>query len=189
MRKPILIPILLLVLAVPVVAQESAEQGESTRPAKPAEEETDREVRVERVRKILGLPQAAEEARDAGVPEEEVSKVLEAARARRVPAEEVRVILEAETESVREHGHIDNFGAFVQSMLDQGLRGRELAAAIHREHAAHGKGKHGKDFHPGAKGKGKKPGKHEGHERKVEHEDDHDHGKPGKARDTRPKKK
>ena len=46
-----------------------------------------------------------------------------------------------QSRAIDEHGPTDNFGAFVQSKLDQGLRGRELSDAIRAEHAAHGKGK------------------------------------------------
>jgi hypothetical protein len=68
------------------------------------------------------LPRTSQILRESGVPDEEVQSVIEAA-------------------SVREHGPVDNFGAFVQDQLAAGLRGRDLAAAIHAEHARRGIGK------------------------------------------------
>jgi hypothetical protein len=48
-------------------------------------------------------------------------------------------LFETENKAIREHGPVDNFGAFVQRRLDEGLRGRDLADAIRAEHAAHGR--------------------------------------------------
>ncbi len=90
---------------------------------------------------MLGIPMRAEEIRKAGVPDSSVRSVLDILRAKQLPAKDVEEILITERDAAREHGPTDNFGAFVQSRLDQGLRGRDLAAAIRAEHAARGKGK------------------------------------------------
>lgn len=87
------------------------------------------------------LPVSAAEARREGAPSDEIRRVLEAMRAANVPAHEARGLIEEERVARREHGPVDNFGAFVQSRLQAGLRGRELAAAIRAEHAARGKGR------------------------------------------------
>jgi hypothetical protein len=105
----------------------------------------------------IKLPQAADEAREEGVPEKDVRVAIEEAFKRGVPAAETKEVMVQSTRSVRENGPIDNFGAFVQSQLDKGLRGRDLAAAIHAEHARRGIGK-GKKL-KGSKGwKGANPG-------------------------------
>lgn len=92
------------------------------------------------LRTIL-LPRAAEILREQGVPEEEVREVVTGARDQGVPAAEATQVLEETSRAVEERGPIDNFGAFVQARLAEGLRGRDLAAAIRAEHAARGIGK------------------------------------------------
>lgn len=89
----------------------------------------------------LRVPKAAREARELGVPERDIRGLFDLARDRRLPAGDLAGVFEAQNASIREHGPVDNFGAFVQARLGEGLRGRELAAAIRAEHAAHGKGK------------------------------------------------
>lgn len=137
MRSLILIA-LLTGTALPVAAQDSTAASEAQRAR-------------ERILTALGIPRRAEEIRKAGAPDSSVSTILDILNKKRLPPEEVDEILVAERDAVREHGPTDNFGAFVQARLDQGLRGRELAAAIRAEHAARGKG-HGnaKGGPPGA---------------------------------------
>lgn len=89
------------------------------------------------------LPVTAAEARQEGVPDNEVRELLDALRTANVPAHEARDVFDEGRKARREHGPVDNFGAFVQSKLAAGLRGRELAAAIRAEHVARGKGKAG----------------------------------------------
>jgi hypothetical protein len=90
---------------------------------------------------IFGLPKATQEARVLGVPESDLRVVLDTAREKRLPAGVVAEMIRDENDAIRENGPIDNFGAFVQARLNEGLRGRDLAAAIRAEHVAHGKGK------------------------------------------------
>ena len=87
------------------------------------------------------LPVSAAAARNEGVPDAEVRAVLAAIRSANVPAHEARDILDTARAVRRQHGPVDNFGAFVQTKLAAGLRGRQLAAAIRTEHAARGKGR------------------------------------------------
>lgn len=89
------------------------------------------------------LPVTAAEARREGVPDAEVRAILDALRGANVPAHEARHLIDEERSARREHGPVDNFGAFVQSKLQAGLRGRDLAAAIRAEHVARGHGKAG----------------------------------------------
>lgn len=93
--------------------------------------------------KIIGaanLPVSADSARREGIPDTDVRTAIEAMRTARLPAEEAKRVLDESRAAQREHGPVDNFGAFVQSRLAAGLRGRELAAAIRAEHRARGKG-------------------------------------------------
>lgn len=136
---------------------------------------------------ILGIPKRAEEIRQAGVPDKDVQSILDILKQKQLPPEEVEEILIVERDAVREHGPTDNFGAFVQSQLDRGLRGRELAAAIRAEHAARGKGKGKmKDGPPGQAGRGRPDeaearGKEPGDPTRAKRPDD-----AGAARDKRP---
>ena len=100
-----------------------------------------REDAAERVRKASRLPRNAEEVRRKGVPDGEVRKALKAAKDKGVRAGEMADVTAEHSRAIDEHGPTDNFGAFVQGKLNEGLRGRELAAAIRAEHAARGKGK------------------------------------------------
>lgn len=96
---------------------------------------------VRGVLEAIRLPGITQEARRAGIPDEDIAEVIDVARERDLPPEERREILEGATEVARETGPIDNFGAFVQSRLAEGLRGRALADAIRAEHQLRGKGK------------------------------------------------
>jgi hypothetical protein len=125
----------------------------------------------------LDLPSRARDLRNAGVAPGEVETTLKGARSRGVPAGETAEVLDETAQAVKEHGPIDNFGAFVQAQLDAGLRGKALADAIRAEHAAHGKGH-------GASGEGK-GGEDEGeageHGKPDEHGKSEEHGKPADA--------
>ena len=111
---------------------------------------------------MLNLPLAVESARRAGIPEGAVQDVLDSLRRRRVPAADAEQILRGEVEAVERGGPRDNFGAFVNAQLARGLRGRELAAAIHAEHARRGIGR-GRGSGPDAdQGRGAAKGKAKG---------------------------
>jgi hypothetical protein len=109
----------------------------------------------ERMRRASRLPRTAEDAREAGVEEEQVRDVIRVARERRIPADRTQEILEIETEEVRLGSDPRNFGAVVQELKAGGLRGRELAEAIHEEQIARGmkKPEHG-DQPPRGHGEG-----------------------------------
>jgi hypothetical protein len=119
-------------------------------PARAGEEEVENKAVtiIERVKEAIALPRAAKESREAGAAEDKVREVLEAARSRGIPAGETSKILEVENEELRKGGNPDNFGAAVHQLKASGLRGRELAKAIHAEQVARGmkpsmKAKHG----------------------------------------------
>jgi hypothetical protein len=98
------------------------------------------------------LPLETAEARREGVSNGYIREVLEAMRTARVPAHEAVAVIDTARAVHREHGPVDNFGAFVQAQLASGKRGRDLAAAIRAEHARSGKG-HGTASTPGARGR------------------------------------
>lgn len=128
-----------LAIATPLCAQE---ENSTEQDAQAEEEASQGSVRAaaDILRAIL-LPRTSEELREEGVPEEEVEAAIWSARQQGVPAAETQEVLEESRDAVRDNGPIDNFGAFVQTQLDAGLRGRDLAAAIHAEHARRGIGK------------------------------------------------
>ena len=132
------------------------------------EGEPDAAVRRERVSdrvlRASRLPRTTSQAREAGVPEERVRETIRVVRERGIPADEAQEIIEVETEEVLRGGNPENFGAFVQQAKESGLRGRELAEAIHAEQIARGmkKPKHGSDMdrgHSSGKGHDKNKGK------------------------------
>jgi hypothetical protein len=96
---------------------------------------------AERVLKASRLPKKAHEVRSKGVPDADVKDALRAGKSKGLKAGEMSDVADAHARAVDEHGPTDNFGAFVRARLDEGLRGRELAAAIRAEHARNGKGK------------------------------------------------
>ena len=107
---------------------------------------------VEQLLAASRLPLETAEARREGVSNGYIREVLEAMRTARVPAHEAVAVIDTARAVHREHGPVDNFGAFVQAQLASGKRGRELAAAIRAEHARAGKG-HGTAAAPGARGR------------------------------------
>jgi hypothetical protein len=156
------IRILLLMLpaALPVMAQ----GGKEDAAAKRAE-----------VLAAIDLPKSAQALRKEGVDKAEVKEALRAAKGKKAKAKDTKALLDESAKAVKENGRIDNFGAFVKSKLNEGLRGRELAAAIHAEHKARGKGK--------GKSKEKSKAKSKGEERPGGKPEDKTTGKPeGKGR-------
>jgi len=109
---------------------------------------------VARVLEASNLPISTSEARKEGASNEDITSILDVLQREKVPADEARQVIDEERAARREHGPVDNFGAFVQAKLAAGLRGQELAAAIRAEHAARGKGK-GYDATRGREGQGK----------------------------------
>jgi len=97
-------------------------------------------LRRERWLKTIRLPGTVQAARAEGVSEGDMKQVLNAARRRGLHAAEMADIASAQRDAIRAHGAVDRSGAFVQSKLDEGLRGRELAAAIREEHVRRGRG-------------------------------------------------
>ncbi len=146
-------------------------------------------TRVNDILKIIGLPGIAEEAREAGVPEEDIRIIIEESEKQDLPAGETEAILRNGSDATRENGPIDNFGAFVQERLRSGMRGQELSAAIHAEHKARGKGKgkgQGQDKGQGkgqGKGKDNDGGKGHGHKHgNGDNDNDRDGDKDGEQK-------
>jgi len=159
--------ILFLVMAmvsVPALGQSTDEAKPRETTVEVASAEDAVEAIRERIRRAVRLPRTAEDSREEGVSDERVRDTLKTARDRQIPAGDVQEILEAENEAIRAGGDKNNFGAAVQRAKDSGLRGRELAAAIHAEQIARGMKKpktrdHGGDrdkAKPKSKGKARK---------------------------------
>jgi hypothetical protein len=97
---------------------------------------------IERIRGAMQLPAIVDSVKkNSGMPEREVHDVIAEIKRRRMPASEARDVLRESNAAIRDHGPVDNFGAFVKARLDAGLRGRALAQAIRQEHARRGIGK------------------------------------------------
>jgi hypothetical protein len=150
----------LMIVAFPLLAS-AQEEGEKAKDVS----------FLERIQNAAELIKTSREAREAGIPEEEVKEVLEGARERGLSPGETEEVLAESTAAVKESGPVDNFGAFVETKLDEGLRGKELAAAIHEEHRLHGKSK-GKDK---GQGKGQTKQKMKKEENKGQHQDQDRH--------------
>ena len=88
----------------------------------------------------LRLPLIAEEVRSLGVPAADVRMVLQAGRILGLTSAEMYELLHEESRALRERGPIDHFALFLAGKLQQGLRGEELADALHAEHAKRGQG-------------------------------------------------
>ena len=110
----------------------------------------------------IQLPVTAHALRTQGVPDEDVRVALRSSRDKGLKPSETEEVLKEADAAVKAHGPVDNFGAFVQARLDEGLRGKDLAAAIRAEHEAHGKGKGGEGGKPEDAGKPEDKGKPEG---------------------------
>ena len=95
---------------------------------------------IEAILGAIRLPDVVDEAREAGVSDSTLTGILDDLRASSLPAADAEELLDQEVEAVRAGGPVDNFGAFVQARLADGLRGRELADAIRAEHRAMGIG-------------------------------------------------
>lgn len=110
------------------------------------------------------LPTRAAEIRAAGVPDTTLRRIFDLFRQHQIDPVQADGILVSTRDAAREHGPTDNFGAFVQTQLAEGKRGRELSDAIRAEHQKHGKGGHGRradgqgdqrdDDHGKSKGRG-----------------------------------
>jgi hypothetical protein len=96
---------------------------------------------VTQILQAAQLPVIAAEARAEGMPSTDIGTIIEAVRQANIPAQEAALILDTARVIRREQGPIDNFGAFVQSQLASGKRGKDLAAAIRAEHVRQGKGR------------------------------------------------
>ncbi|MEZ4236938.1 MAG: hypothetical protein R3F59_12460 [Myxococcota bacterium] len=84
--------------------------------------------------RAIALPGAAQALRERRVGADEVALAVRAARDHGLPAGDAADLLGEGARGER----LDNFGHFVQTQLDAGLRGQALAQAIHEEKARRG---------------------------------------------------
>lgn len=156
MRTMILHVFAIGLAAAPLAAHAAPAAGEASERAE------DRRTPNERILGALALPLKAQALRKAGVGEGEVKAGLNAAKGKKLAAGDAAELLDEAAKATRDHGPVDNFGAFVQAKLDAGLRGRDLAAAIREEHAARGKGKGKSEGKGPPEGKGPAEAKSDG---------------------------
>jgi hypothetical protein len=90
--------------------------------------------------RALEFPRIMQRARAAGAADSTLRGMLEIMRTRGLPAHDATAALETEVEILEQGGNKDNFGQFVKSQVESGLRGRELAASIRAERARRGMG-------------------------------------------------
>jgi hypothetical protein len=90
--------------------------------------------------RALEFPRIMQRARAAGAADSTLRGMLEIMRTRGLPAQDATAALETEVEILEQGGNKDNFGQFVKTQVESGLRGRELAASIRAERARRGMG-------------------------------------------------
>lgn len=88
----------------------------------------------------LEFPRIMQRARAAGAADSTLRNMLEIMRTRGLPAHDATAAIETEVEILEQGGNKDNFGQFVKSQVEAGLRGRELAASLRAERARRGMG-------------------------------------------------
>lgn len=98
--------------------------------------------------RAIDLPRVMQRAREAGIPDSSIRGVMDRMRQRGIPAEEATSAVELEVETVERGGDRNNFGSFVRTQVESGLRGRELAAAIRAERERRGMGPEGRGGRP-----------------------------------------
>ena len=148
-----------LVVSVPLLAH--AEQ-----PKADAKANADLQARLVLA---IQLPTLTHEARTAGLAEADVTAAVQACRVHKeVGAAETAEVFKITLQDVQKNGPVEDFGAFVNTKLNEGLRGKALANAIHKEHKTRGVGKgkklgHFKDKLKHKDGKFVWVGPHDGH--------------------------
>jgi len=154
-RIPFLVGALILCGATPGATQEPAKGGF-----------------IDSVMRALRLPRTTTEARQKGVPDSTIGGIIDLLFRDRVPAADAQKVVEDELAATEKGQPVDNFGAFVQAQHRAGLRGRQLADAIHADHARRGIGQGKEKARQGGEDRGKA-----GAGRR-----DEDREKPGEAR-------
>lgn len=86
------------------------------------------------------LPQQADTLRQLGVPANQANAALRAMQAAGLSAEDATAALKAANQAARIHGPVPDFDALMQSSLDKGFKGEDLAQAIALAHAERGQG-------------------------------------------------
>jgi hypothetical protein len=163
-RIPYLLGALFLFGALPGAAQDTS-QAAKTR---------------EDILRVFRLPRTTTEARQRGVPDTAIQKVIDVFKRGQVPAQDGQQVIEEELEATNQGQPVENFGAFVQEQHRRGLRGRALAAAIHAEQARRGMGHKGHEGDEAGRG-------HDEHDRSdARHEHDRADSTKAKRRGNRP---
>lgn len=98
--------------------------------------------------RALDLPRVMQRAREAGIPDSSIRGVMDRMRQRGIPAEDATAAVDLEVETVERGGDRANFGAFVRTQVEAGVRGRDLAAAIRAERGRRGMAPEGRGGRP-----------------------------------------
>lgn len=98
--------------------------------------------------RALDLPRVMQRAREAGIPDSSLRGVMDRMRQRGIPAEEATAAVDLEVETVERGGDRANFGSFVRTQVESGVRGRDLAAAIRAERQRRGMAPEGRGGRP-----------------------------------------
>lgn len=130
------------------------------------------------------LPVVAAQARETGVTDAQVRDVLGTLRRNQLPADDAWRVFDEEVRAVREGGPKGNFGAFVQTQLDAGLRGRELANAIREEHRRQGIGRPDEKGKAGAAAEDKARGRDNAKPEEERGKPEEVRAHPGQQKDT-----
>lgn len=98
--------------------------------------------------RALDLPRVMQRAREAGIPDSSIRGVMDRMRQRGIPAEDATAAVDLEVETVERGGDRANFGSFVRTQVESGVRGRDLAAAIRAERQRRGMAPEGRGGRP-----------------------------------------
>lgn len=137
------VPLLGLLALAPALAAQGAPGAPQTRVPTAADSA---------ILRAIDLPRVMQRAREAGIPDSSIRGVMERMRQRGIPAEDATTAMDMEVEAVERGGDRDNFGAFVRTQVESGLRGRELAAAIRAERQRRGMAPDGRGGRPESAG-------------------------------------
>ena len=158
-------------LATPALAQDSESKKDAAKRALAA----------------IELPEKAKGLRDSGMGDGEVADALSAVEEAGLPAEDAAELIDAAASSEDGDAWQGNFGSFVKSQVQDGKRGKELAAAIHAEKAARKADKEAQKAAGTWKGNGNKAEKGNGNKAEKGNSDEarvkgKDKAEDGKAR-------
>ena len=88
----------------------------------------------------LRLPEAAMTARGNGVPNDQLVRALEVMEKSKVTPHEAAQVLLYEVQSIARWGNVRDFGTMMETLLNQGIRGKDLQDKIDQVHKEENRG-------------------------------------------------